>query len=168
MKVLKRFYSLSALVLGAFAIAPSAHASDRHDEECRAGMGSPIVGVWNGTLNFTTLGKATVLVSINEGGTFTETDSVDLNGTVGTASPGYAAWKAVDCRHYKLTINKTIFKDGQFFNIVLPGTIVLSEDGNSWTISLKQKVFDSVGNPIAQLSGTVSGSAKRVSAESDE
>ena len=109
-------------------------------------------------------------VSINQGGTFTETDSVDLNNTVGTASPGYAAWKAEDCRHYTLTINKTIYNSGQkqFFRVVLLGTIVLSEDGQSWTVNLKQEVSDASGNEVPTLSGSVTGSAKRVKAGSGE
>ena len=166
----KRYMMLTAMLAGAIAIAPSAYARDGmsgHDEECRAGTINPLVGIWSGNLDFTALGKATVLVSINQGGTFTETDSVDLNNTVGTASPGYAAWKAEDCRHYTLTINKMIFNQ-QFLKVILPGTIVLSEDGQSWTVNLKQEVFDSQGNAIPSLSGTVSGSAKRIQAGSNE
>lgn len=172
----KRFLMLPAL-LGAIAVGPSAHADRERtregmlgdDAECRAGLYSPIVGAWNGNLTFTTLGKATVLVSINEGGTFTETDSVDLDGTVpGTASPGYAAWKATDCRHYTLTINKMIYNPSikQLLRVVLPGTIVLSEDAQSWTVNLKQEVFGPNGEPLPNLSGTVTGYAKRIKAGS--
>jgi|GEM_PF-3551088 len=177
MQFSKRLLMLPAMLM-AIALVPVAHAEhgrpqdgmQSHDEECRAGTYNPIVGVWTGNLDFTTLGKATVLVAINQGGTFTETDSVDLDGTVGTASPGYAAWKAKDCRHYTLTINKTLFnaKAQQFFRVVLPGTIVLSDDGQSWTVNLKQEVFDANGNEIPSHSGTVTGSAKRVEAGSGE
>ena len=166
MKFINRFDMLSAVLVGALTFACAAQAHDRRDEECRSGMHSPIVGAWNGNLDFSNLGKATVLVSINEGGTFTETDSVDLNGAVGTASPGYAAWKAEDCRHYKLTINKTLYREGQFYKLVLPGSIELSEDQNSWTINLQLNAFDSVGNSIPSFSGTVTGSAKRIAADS--
>jgi hypothetical protein len=167
----KRFLMLPA-ILATLAVGSTAHAEDgvqAHDKECRSGKHSPIVGIWTGNLDFTTLGKATVLVSINQGGTFTETDSVDLDGTVGVASPGYAAWKAEDCRHYTLTINKTLYnpKMKQFFRVVLPGTIELSEDGQSWTVNPKQKVFDANGNEVPSLSGTVAGSAKRVNAGSE-
>lgn len=175
MQFYKRFLMLSAM-LGAIAIGSNAYAQHEHaqgeiqahDEQCRAGTYNPIVGVWTGSLDFTTLGKATVLVAINQGGTFTETDSVDLNGTVGEVSPGYAAWKAIDCRHYVLTINKTIYNPGtkQFLSVVLPGTIVLSDDGQSWTVNLKQEVFDARGKEIQ--TGSVTGSAKRVKADSDE
>lgn len=178
MQFYKRFLLLPAVLAGAIAVATSAHAQPEraqngtpgHDEECRSGMYNPIVGIWTGNLLFTTLGKATVLVSINQGGTFTETDSVDLNNTVGTASPGYAAWKAEDCRHYTLTINKTIYNSDQkqFFRVVLPGTIVLSDDGQSWTVNLKQEVFDADGHEVPSLSGSVTGSAKRVQAGSGE
>ncbi|WP_233838522.1 hypothetical protein [Paraburkholderia sp. ZP32-5] len=167
----KRFLMLPALLV-AMAVGSNAYAQNGlqgHDQECRAGKYNPIVGIWSGNLDFTTLGKATVLVSINQGGTFTETDSVDLDGTVGTASPGYAAWKATDCRHYTLTINKMLYnpKAKQFFKVVLPGTIELSEDGQSWTVNLKQQVFDANGNEVPNLSGTVSGTARRVKAGSD-
>jgi hypothetical protein len=175
MQFYKRFVMLPAM-LGAIAIGSSAYAQhghaqsdvSGHDEQCRAGTYNPIVGVWTGNLDFTTLGKATVLVSINQGGTFTETDSVDLNGTVGSVSPGYAAWKAKDCRHYALTINKTIYNPNtkQFLSVVLPGTIVLSDDGQSWTVNLKQEVFDANGKEIQ--TGSVTGSAKRVKADADE
>jgi hypothetical protein len=170
MQFRKRFLILTAM-LGAIAVEPGAHAQhavQAHDEKCRAGTYNPIVGIWNGNLDFTTLGKATVLVSINQGGTFTETDSVDLDGTVGEVSPGYAAWKAQDCRHYVLTINKTIYnpKLKQFLRVVLPGTIVLSEDGESWTVNLKQEVFGADGKQIPNLSGSVTGSATRVEAGS--
>ena len=72
----KRYMMLTAMLAGAIAIAPSAYARDGmsgHDEECRAGTINPLVGIWSGNLDFTALGKATVLVSINQGGTFTET-----------------------------------------------------------------------------------------------
>jgi hypothetical protein len=83
-------------------------------------------------------------------------------------SPGYAAWKAKDCRHYALTINKTIYNPNtkQFLSVVLPGTIVLSDDGQSWTVNLKQEVFDANGKEIQ--TGSVTGSAKRVKADADE
>src|ERR1700744_458507 len=171
MQFYKRLLMLPAM-LAAIAVGSTAHAQNgtqAHDQECRTGKYSPIVGIWTGNLDFTTLGKATVLVSINQGGTFTETDSVDLDGTVGTASPGYAAWKAIDCHHYALTINKTLYnpKAKQFFKVVLPGTIELSEDGQSWTVNLKQQVFDANGNEVPNLNGTVSGTAKRINAGSD-
>jgi hypothetical protein len=170
MQFSKQLVMLSALI-GALAIGQSAYAKDvlkGHDAECRSGKYNPIVGVWNGNLEFTTLGKATVLVSINQGGTFTETDSVDLDRTVGVPSPGYAAWKAKDCRNYTVTINKTIYNPDakQFFTVVLPGTIVLSDDGQSWTVNLKQRVFDASGKEIQ--TGSVTGIAKRVIAGSDE
>jgi len=175
MQFYKRLLMLPVM-LGMIAIGSNAYAQHGHgqddiqgrDEQCRAGTYNPIVGVWTGNLDFTTLGKASVLVAINQGGTFTETDSVDLNGTVGVVSPGYAAWKAKDCRHYALTINKTIYNPGtkQFLSVVLPGTIVLSDDGLSWTVNLKQEVFDATGKEIQ--TGSVTGSAKRVKAESDE
>jgi hypothetical protein len=86
MQFYKRFVMLPAM-LGAIAIGSSAYAQhghaqsdvSGHDEQCRAGTYNPIVGVWTGNLDFTTLGKATVLVSINQGGTFTETDSGRLD-----------------------------------------------------------------------------------------
>lgn len=175
MQFFKRFLVLPAL-FGAIAVGSSAYAQPEHgqgylmghDEECRAGTYNPIVGIWNGNLDFTTLGKATVLVSINQGGTFTETDSVDLNGRVGKASPGYAAWKAKDCRHYTVTISKTLYNPDmkQFLSVVLPGTIVLSEDGQSWTVNLKQEVFDASGKEIQ--TGSVTGTAKRVNVDPDE
>ena len=166
----KRFLMLPALLV-AMAVGSNAYAQNGlqgHDQECRAGKYNPIVGIWSGNLDFTLLGKATVLVSINQGGTFTETDSVDLNQTVGNTSPGYAAWKAKDCRHYTLTINKMLFDpiQKQFSKVVLPGTIVLSEDGQSWTVNLKQEVFNENGQLTA--SGTVTGSARRVKADSGE
>src|ERR1700744_6376919 len=172
MKIYKRLVMLTAMLAAAMVAGPSMHAQAEmrgNDEACRQGQYNPIVGVWTGNLDFTALGKATVLVSINQGGTFTETDSVDLDGTVGTASPGYAAWKATDCRHYTLTINKTLYnpKAKQFFKVVLPGTIELSEDGQSWTVNLKQQVFDANGNEVPNLNGTVSGTAKRINAGSD-
>lgn len=168
MQFYKRLLMLPAMLV-AVTVGPNAHAQNglqAYDQECRSGKSNPIVGIWTGNLDFTTLGKATVLVSINQGGTFTETDSVDLDGTVGAASPGYAAWKAIDCQHYALTINKTLYnpKAKQFFRVVLPGTIELSEDGQSWTVSLKQQVFDANGNEVPSLSGSVTGSAKRVKA----
>jgi hypothetical protein len=175
MQLHKRFLLLPAM-LAAIVVTSSAYAQHGHpqgdmpsrDDQCRAGTYNPIVGVWTGNLDFTTLGKATVLVAINQGGTFTETDSVDLNGAVGEVSPGYAAWKAKDCKHYALTINKTIYNPSakQFFSVVLPGTIVLSDDGQSWTVNLKQEVFDASGKQIQ--TGSVTGSAKRVKADSDE
>jgi hypothetical protein len=171
MQFYKRFLMLPAL-LAAMAVGPGAYAQNGlqgDDQECRSGTYNPIVGIWTGNLDFTALGKATVLVSINQGGTFTETDSVDLDGTVGTASPGYAAWKAIDCRHYTLTINKTLYnpKAKQFFRVVLPGTIELSEDSQSWIVNLKQQVFDTNGNEVPSLNGSVTGTAKRVKAGSD-
>src|SRR6202012_1937983 len=86
----KRFFVLPALLAAAIATGPSMHAQagmvrGHDDEACRSGAYNPLVGIWSGNLDFTTLGKATVLVSINQGGTFTETDSVDLDGTVGHA-----------------------------------------------------------------------------------
>jgi hypothetical protein len=177
MQFYKRFLTLPAMLM-AIAIVPMAHAQPGHaqdgmlghDEECRAGTYNPLVGIWKGDLDFTTLGKSSVLVAINPGGTFTETDSVDLDGTVGTASPGYAAWKAKDCRHYTVLINKTLFNGDakQFFKVALPGTIVLSDDGQSWTVNLKQEVFDANGNAVPSHSGTVTGTAKRVEAGSGE
>lgn len=166
MKFIKRFVVIPALLAAAIAAGPSMKAQAGvmrgHDEACRSGAYNPIVGIWEGNLSFTTLGDATVLVSINQGGTFTETDSVDLNGKIGTASPGYAAWKADDCRHYTLTITKTIFSGGQFLKVILPGTIVLSEDSQSWTVNLKQITLDANGNEVQGFQGTVTGSAKRV------
>lgn len=165
MKFIKRFVMLPALLAAALLTAPTMHAQrgmQLNDEACRQGQSSPIVGIWTGNLDFATLGKATVLISINQGGTFTETDSVDLNGTVGTASPGYAAWKAVDCRHYILTIHKSIFKDGQFATVILPGTIVLSEDLKSFTVNLKQQTYNQDGVFVPNFSGPVSGTATRV------
>jgi hypothetical protein len=139
-----------------------------HDAACRLGQYSPIVGIWTGNLSFTLpgLGQATVLIAVNQGGTFMETDSIDLNNTVGTATPGYAAWKALDCRHYALTINKTLYNGGQFSQILLPGTLELSEDGQTLTISLKQHVFNQSGTEVA--TGTVTGSAKRANAGNGE
>jgi hypothetical protein len=169
----KRFFMLPALLAAAIAAGPSIHAQagmtrGHDDEACRSGAYNPIVGIWSGNLDFTTLGKATVLVSINQGGTFTETDSVDLDGTVGNASPGYAAWKAEDCQHYTLTIHKTIWnpKEKVFLNVILPGTIVLSEDGQSWTVNLKQITLDANGNEVPGFQGTVTGSTKRINAGS--
>lgn len=168
MKFIKRFVMLPALLAAAVAAGPSMHAQTGmmrgHDEACRSGAYNPLVGVWSGNLDFTTLGKATVLVSINQGGTFTETDSVDLDGQVGVASPGYAAWKAEDCQHYTLTIHKTIWNPAAkaFANVILPGHIVLSEDGQSWTVTLKQITLDTNGNEIPGFQGTVTGSATRV------
>jgi len=88
------------------------------------------------------------------------------NNTVGTATPGYAAWKALDCRHYALTINKTLYNGGQFSQVLLPGTLELSEDGQTLTISLKQHVFNQSGTEVA--TGTVTGSAKRANAGNGE
>jgi hypothetical protein len=170
MQFYKRLLVLPAM-LTAMVVGPAAQAENRmpnHDEECRSGTLNPLVGIWSGNLVFTTLGKATVLVAINPGGTFMETDSVDLTGQVGTASPGYAAWKALDCRHYTLTINKTLYQNGQFVKVVLPGTIVLSEDGNSWTVNLKQNVYDSAGNFLPTYSGSVTGSTHRIIAGSND
>ena len=173
MNLYKRFFMLPALLAAAIATGPSMHAQagmmrGHDDEACRSGAYNPLVGIWSGNLDFTTLGKATVLVSINQGGTFTETDSVDLDGTVGHASPGYAAWKAEDCRHYTLTIHKTLWNPVSkvFLNVILPGTIVLSEDGQSWTVNLKQITLDTNGNEVPGFRGTVTGSAKRIIAGS--
>ncbi|MDY0748100.1 hypothetical protein SNE35_26605 [Paucibacter sp. R3-3] len=174
MNLSKRLLVLPVLLAGALAVGPNAQADTRHDpssmhgrdEECRAGTYNPIVGIWDGHLDFQLLGKATVIVSINQGGTFTETDSVDLNTTVGNTSPGYAAWAAKDCRHYTLTIHKMLFdpKSGQFSKVILPGTIVLSEDGQSWTVDLKQEIYNQAGQLAA--TGTVTGVAQRVKAGS--
>lgn len=165
MNFYKRFVVRPVLLTAAMIASPSMHAQAGmrgHDEACRQGQYNPLVGVWTGNLDFTLLGKATVIVSINQGGTFTETDSVDLNGLVGITSPGYAAWKALDCRHYTLTINKMLYdpKQNQFSRVVLPGTLELSEDGQSWTVSIKQHVYNEAGTETA--SGGVTGSAKRV------
>ncbi len=178
MKFNKRFLMLSMALAGALAAGPNAYAEDNHglgkmlghDEDCRAGVSNPLVGIWSGNLKFTLppLGSATVLISINQGGTFTETDSIDLNNTVGNASPGYAAWKANDCRHYTLTIDKMLYNplSGEFSKVILPGNFVLSEDGDSLTVNLSQKVFNQAGALVG--TGTVTGSAQRVKAGSAE
>src|ERR1700743_1789065 len=173
MKIYKRLVMLTAMLAAAMVAGPSMHAQAEmrgNDEACRQGQYNPIVGVWTGNLDFTTLGKATVLVAINQGGTFTETDSVDLNRTVGTASAGYAAWKAEDSQHSTLTIHKTLWNPTAkvFVNVILPGTIVLSEDGQSWTVNLKQITLDTNGNEVPGFQGTVTGSAKRIIAGSSE
>jgi hypothetical protein len=167
MKLRSRLLVLPA-VLASVVFASAAHAqsstpsSQGDAAACR--QADSIVGIWKGNLDFSTFGKATVLVSINEGGTFTETDSIDLNGTVGVASPGYAAWKETSCNHYAVKISKTLYnpETKQFLQVTLPGTIVLNPSGRSWTVTLKLEGFAENGAKV--VSGTVKGSAARVTA----
>ena len=167
-----KYLLLSAGLLVAVAAGTStlyAQATTAEENQlCRIGLYNPFVGAYVEKLNITNVGTDMSLIVLNQGGTLTETDGVDLTDPTRNPSPGYGSWKALDCQHYVVTINKIIYDSSlkQFQTTVLEGSAVLSEDGNSWTATLNQNFFDSEGNTIR--TDTVTGTATRIKPGSTE
>lgn len=157
---------LSSMMFAAVLAGSSAlHAQDStkdQNELCRLGLYNPFVGAYTDTLVVTGLGTSNSLIVLNQGGTLTETDAIDLNDPNTVHSPGYGSWKALDCAHYKVTINKINYNTAtkQFETTVLEGDALLGEDGNSWVANLNQKFFDANGNVIS--TDMVTATAKRI------
>ncbi len=166
MTTYKRILLSACMLMATLAGSVTLHAQERN-QLCRLGLYNPFVGAYEDTLSITNVGTSQSLIVLNQGGTITETDGIDLNEPTRTPSPGYGAWKALDCQHYVVTINKIIYDSSlkQFQTTVLTGDAFLSEDGNSWTATLLQKFFDAGGTLIR--SDTVTATAKRIKAGSD-
>lgn len=165
MKLDRRLLLSAGLVVAAVAGTSTLYAQATTAEQnqlCRVGLYNPFVGAYTEKLNITNVGTDMSLIVLNQGGTLTETDGVDLEGPTRNPSPGYGSWKALDCQHYVVTINKIIYDSSlkQFQTTVLEGNAVLSEDGNSWTATLNQNFFDSEGNLIR--TDIVTGTASRI------
>ncbi len=175
---LHKLASLPAVVLTAvFAGITPSHAqgitppqpiSQINGEYCRLGILNPFVGAWADTLAITGVGTSQSLIVLNQGGTLTETDAIDLNEPTRNPSPGYGAWSAQDCQHYTVTINKIIYDSSlkQFQTTVLTGTAVLSADGNSWTANLNQVFRNADGATIR--TDVVTATANRIKAGSTD
>ena len=163
---LKKRVLLPALLLAATLSCSStlhAQATTRDQNElCRLGIYNPFVGAYTEDLSITNVGTSMSLIALNQGGTLTETDGVDLINPIRNPSPGYGSWKALDCRHYVVTTNKIIYDSSlkEFQTTVLEGDALLSEDGNRWTATLKQNFFDPDGNVLR--TDTVTAEAKRI------
>ena len=143
-------------------IQPPQPLSQVNGEFCRLGIYNPFVGAWADTLTITNVGTSQSLIVLNQGGTLTETDAIDLNEPTRNPSPGYGAWSSQDCQNYTVTINKIIYDSSlrQFQTTVLEGTAVLSADGNSWTANLNQQFFNASGAVIR--TDAVTATAKRI------
>ena len=152
--------TLSSMTFAAiFAGSSALHAQETtkdQNELCRLGLYNPFVGAYTDTLIVTGLGTSQSLIVFNQGGTLTETDAIDLNDPNTVHSPGYGSWKALDCAHYKVTINKINYNSAtkQFETTVLEGDALLGEDGNSWVANLNQKFFNASGDVISTDSVT--------------
>ncbi len=132
---------------------------------CSLGVFNPFVGAWEEKLEIAGRGSSKSLITLNQGGTLTETDGVDLVNPARPTSPGYGAWKALDCEHYVVTIQKVIYNatTKQFESTVLHGTALLSLDHNSWTATLDQRFFDDNGAVL--YTDMVTATATRIKAE---
>ena len=171
MELHKRLLLSAGILVATVAGASTLHAqatTAEQDQLCRIGLYNPFVGAYTEKLNITNVGADMSLIVLNQGGTLTETDGVDLTNPTRNPSPGYGSWKSLDCQHYVVTINKIIYDSSlkQFQTTVLEGNAVLSEDGNSWTATLNQNFFDSEGNVIRLDS--VTGTATRIKLGSTE
>ena len=165
MKLLRHVLLPTVMFCAAIAGCSDLHAQASTPEQnqlCRLGLYNPFVGAYQEKLNITNVGTSMSLIVLNQGGTLTETDGIDLTNPTRTPSPGYGSWKAVDCQHYVVTINKVIYDSSlkQFQTTVLEGEAVLSEDGNSWTATLQQTFFDPNGAVLSV--DTVTATASRI------
>ena len=105
----KRFILSFMIFASVLAGSSALHAQESTKDEnelCRLGLYNPFVGAYADNLVVTGLGTSQSLIVLNQGGTLTETDAIDLNDPNTVHSPGYGSWKALDCAHYKVTINK--------------------------------------------------------------
>lgn len=127
-----------------------------------AGM---LVGAWRSTIAFRNGPLADMkdlefLYVYNSGGTMTESSNYDE--AANSSPPAYGVWKAVKPRTFE---TKYIFyttsapgpgnaalKGGDWWPAghgVLTETITLSEDGQTYTSTIKLRTFDKAGKPIA-------------------
>ncbi len=156
--------ALAAMYAPAQLQSPGQLPVQAQNQLCRLGVLNPFVGAWNSSLAITDIGDSASLIVLNQGGTLVETDAIDLIDPNTAHTPGYGAWKALDCQHYEVTIEKILYNIAkkQFQSTTLRGSAILSDDGNSWTATLEQKFFDPAGNVV--FTDTVTAKATRIKA----
>ena len=140
----------------------------RAEKPCRAGNASPLVGAWSEDLTIAGIGTSLSLATINQGGTLTETDGIDLVHPTRNPSFGYGSWKALDCEHYRVIIKKVIYDTmlKHFETSILTGSVTVSKDGSSFNATLTQMFYNAKHEVLSM--DMVTDNATRIQVDSPE
>jgi hypothetical protein len=122
-----------------------------------------LVGAWRAKISFSdgafvSFKDLEFMYVYNAGGTMTESSNYDAAPPV---PPAYGTWKALGPREFEISYAFFVTKaPGAFEDITKGGgwmpaghgvfteKITLSEDGNSYTSTVKYDAFDQAGNPV--------------------
>lgn len=102
------------------------------------------------------------------GGGYTEADQLSFN-PLAVASAGHGAWKMTGARTFDLTYLNLTFDSFSSGNptgtLKVRQTTTIDKSGNSYTGTGDYTYYDLAGNPIPNISGTFTITAKRIVVE---
>jgi hypothetical protein len=145
---------------------------------CHSGLSSnhaPLTGAWRSKIIFRSgplagMKDLEFLYAYNEGGTMTESSNYDE--AANSSPPAYGVWKATGGRTFetKYVFFTTEQGDGAPKNRdwwpaghgVLTEIITVSDDGRTYTSTIRLVTFDTTGKPVPDGGGEGAGSATRI------
>jgi hypothetical protein len=166
---------LTILMLSAVMLITGCRNDQQPQVSASADRGM-LVGAWRSKVAFRTgpLGEMKgleFLLAYNAGGTMTESSNYDE--AANSSPPAYGIWKAIDARHFE---TKYVFyttkepgpgdgvSKGDWWPAghgVLTETITLSDDGQSYTSTIRLATYDTAGTPLPGV-GEGTGSGTRI------
>lgn len=140
--------------------------------------GGPLVGAWRSKVAFQSGPLAAMkdlefLCAYNAGGTMTESSNYDE--AANSSPPAYGVWRAIDARTFE---TKYVFyttrepgpddhapKVSDWWPAghgVLTETVTVSEDGRTYTSTIKLITFDRTGSPVPDGAGEGTAAGTRI------
>jgi len=145
---------------GSLAVVGAAAATLARRDEAHASDASALAltGTWIGTVTFAGAAPFITLSTFNADGTLTETDQSERQLPL-LGSPSHGVWVLRASNTYRIKFIKLLFApDGTpAGEAVVHGTLTLSADANSFSLSGVNDSFDAQGHPVGRTPFTAQG-----------